>query len=64
MQKILKCTCEHEFQDAQYGKSRRVCILQDGVTTGVFECTVCGKAHYPSLRGGVAKAIERKRRKR
>lgn len=35
---VLKCTCEHEFQDRIYGKFRRVHNLGK-----IFAfCTVCG----------------------
>lgn len=41
MTKIIKCTCEHKFQDATYGKGNRV-----GNSTKEpkeYRCTVCSK---------------------
>lgn len=40
---IRKCTCEHDFQDKQYGKGNRVWnqTLKDKGT--VYRCTVCTK---------------------
>jgi hypothetical protein len=38
---ILKCKCEHEFQDKRYGKGLRVHNFRVGKNTWV--CTVCLK---------------------
>ncbi len=38
--KVLTCYCEHEFQDSQYGKMRRMC---NAIANGGYRCTVCGK---------------------
>lgn len=39
--RILKCTCEHEFQDSLYGKGMRVHnVTKDGSAA----CTVCAPA--------------------
>lgn len=36
---ILRCTCRHDYQDARYGSSMRVC----NPTMKIFHrCTVCG----------------------
>ena len=39
--KILRCTCEHEFQDKRYGKGKRVHNRKADKTK--FVCTVCRK---------------------
>ncbi len=39
---IKPCTCQHEYQDAKYGKGNRVCNAyrgKDGKT--YYRCTVC-----------------------
>lgn len=39
--KIIDCNCNHDYQDAKYGKGKRVANWapkQDG-----HRCTVCGK---------------------
>lgn len=36
---ILKCTCEHEFQDKRYGKGMRV--HNEKASKGYWVCTVC-----------------------
>lgn len=41
MAKILKCSCEHEGQDAMYGKFNRVFNKMEA--TDKYRCTVCGK---------------------
>lgn len=43
--KILKCSCEHEYQDKKYGKGMRVGNLKAGAKTGpvLYRCTVCGR---------------------
>jgi len=38
---LMKCTCEHAFQDKRYGKSIRVHNQKVDRTT--YRCTVCGK---------------------
>ena len=41
--KILKCDCEHEYQDKKYGHKMRVhnqTQKEDGM---IYRCTVCGK---------------------
>lgn len=50
--KIMKCDCEHEFQDQIYGKGMRVWNpLGKGKDQGTnYICTVCGKTT-----GGVVK---------
>ena len=43
MTRIMKCDCEHEFQDKRYGKGKRVhneMVPKNGKT---YRCTVCGK---------------------
>lgn len=43
--KIMKCTCNHEFQDETYGKGMRVFNpIGKGSNQGDnYICTVCGK---------------------
>lgn len=41
MTKILKCSCEHTYQDQIYGKGNRVFNAMG--SDGKFRCTVCGK---------------------
>jgi hypothetical protein len=44
--KVLKCSCDHEYQDKRYGKQRRwhnptmKQADKNGPTT--YRCTVCG----------------------
>ena len=38
---ILKCDCDHEFQDKTYGKKRRV--MNPTAKPDEFRCTVCRK---------------------
>jgi hypothetical protein len=40
---ILPCSCNHEYQDAKYGKGRRVHTVHGTTKKGqpVAECTVC-----------------------
>lgn len=35
---ILKCSCEHKFQDSRYGKGNRL----HTIGTKSNSCTVCG----------------------
>ncbi len=39
--RIMRCTCEHKFQDKQYGKNKRV--FNEKAEHGKYRCTVCGK---------------------
>jgi hypothetical protein len=42
--RILKCTCNHQYQDDIYGEKMR--IFNRGVTNSsdkLFRCTVCSK---------------------
>jgi len=43
MTKIVKCSCEHEFQDKKYGKGMRVFNETAKTNPTVWRCTVCGK---------------------
>ena len=45
MTKIVKCTCEHKFQDKQYGKGNRLAnqITRDKMP--MWRCTVCQREH-------------------
>jgi len=38
---ILKCSCEHKYQDKRYGKYKRVCNSCNAGKSG--RCTVCEK---------------------
>lgn len=44
MTKVLKCNCEHEFQDSIYGNHMRLFNerIANGKNNG-WRCTVCGK---------------------
>ncbi len=37
---IIKCSCEHKYQDKVYGKGRRV--MNPTSSMGQYRCTVCG----------------------
>lgn len=37
--KVMKCKCEHEYQDAKYGKGNRV--FNKMKKDGGWKCTVC-----------------------
>ena len=44
--KVLKCVCESEFQDKEYGPGKRLHNLGVKDTSGVpARCTVCGREH-------------------
>ncbi len=38
--KVIACNCNHEYQDAKYGKGQRLHNPRKGDT---WACTVCGK---------------------
>ncbi len=43
--KVLKCSCQHEYQDKAHGLFQRVC---NSISKGVkiaWKCTVCNKVH-------------------
>lgn len=40
---VLKCTCNHEFQDAEYGKSMRLHSISDDGKKAY--CTVCSPSN-------------------
>jgi hypothetical protein len=48
---ILKCTCQHEFQDQQYGKGMRAHNIN---STGEAYCTVCTPRRLNCEKNGVA----------
>lgn len=41
--KIITCNCKHAYQDAQFGKGRRVHNWATGIFSGKggWRCTVC-----------------------
>jgi hypothetical protein len=41
MTKIIKCSCNHDFQDNTYGKGNRVANW--AVKKTAWRCTVCAK---------------------
>lgn len=51
---LIKCTCNHQFQDEVYGKNMRVTTpvnkSKEKGTNKLREvrCTVCGKTHQVS----------------
>ena len=47
MTTVKSCKCSHEFQDATYGKDKRVMNKTDKKqgTNDVYRCTVCNKEH-------------------
>ena len=42
--KIIKCSCEHQFQDSKYGNSMRVHNAKQ--KADLYICTVCGTQRY------------------
>lgn len=40
---IVKCTCEHSYQDKKYGLGKRVMNTLFGKNSNKARCTVCGK---------------------
>ncbi|MDD4081825.1 MAG: hypothetical protein PHD05_00425 [Sphaerochaetaceae bacterium] len=42
---VLKCTCDHEFQDKEHGEKQRVHnpTLKGKTGSIIYRCTVCGK---------------------
>lgn len=49
MNKIMPCTCKHEYQDLVYGPGKRVHVarMKDRKLLG-WRCTVCGSKKDPS----------------
>lgn len=49
---IINCDCKHEFQDAAYGKQKRVHnhAPSKGGKPNRYKCTICGKEHEFSNR--------------
>ncbi len=47
---VVKCACEHDFQDSKYGKSMRVYneVSTKG-TNKAFRCTVCNKEIFHNI---------------
>ncbi len=43
MTTIVKCTCEHSFQDSEYGAKNRVANANEKGDKAT--CTVCKKEH-------------------
>ena len=41
MTKIMKCTCDHQFQDKTYGNGNRVFIQTKKSDGKLWRCTVC-----------------------
>lgn len=43
---ILKCNCNHEYQDEKYGKKNRVHnkLSESRSDNMKYKCTVCGKS--------------------
>jgi hypothetical protein len=41
--KIMRCFCESEFQDNEYGHGNRLFSLTKKVNT--WRCSICGKEH-------------------
>lgn len=59
---IKSCTCNHEFQDARYGKGMRVFNYQPG--KGKVRCSVCGTVKLPEFVGAKAKAEDKGKKKK
>lgn len=40
---ILKCNCDHKYQDKKYGYQMRVCNQRQakGIPSNIYRCTVC-----------------------
>lgn len=49
MTKIIRCECKHEYQDAKYGKNRRVGnkTAKGPANNPSYRCTVCGTERAP-----------------
>ena len=45
--KIVNCDCKHDYQDAKYGKGKRVANYARNANNkfGGYRCSVCGKMH-------------------
>ena len=50
---ILKCNCDHEFQDKEYGEGRRVHAKK---MNGQWVCTVCS-----TIRGATGPVDDKKK---
>ena len=48
MTSIVKCTCDHEFQDKEYGLKNRVVNSNEKGDKGT--CTVCKKEHSVNIK--------------
>jgi hypothetical protein len=56
--KIMRCFCESEFQDGEYGHGNRLFSLTKKVNT--WRCTVCGK----ELTSGSAEKVKKGKEKK
>jgi hypothetical protein len=52
--KVLRCSCQHDYQDETYGVGLRVHNLK---MNGQYACTVCGTIR------GAAQTIDEKKKK-
>lgn len=45
---VLKCNCNHEYQDEEYGKNNRVHNKMEKSVNEkyMYRCTVCSKERY------------------
>jgi len=58
---ILKCSCQHEYQDIIYGKFMRIHNeTTASKTDGLARCTVCEKMNSV---GGVKKVVKKEAKK-
>lgn len=61
---IVRCDCQHTYQDAQYGHGNRVAnfaLKQSSPSVGGYRCTVCNTVHQVSENG---KKIEDTKKKK
>ena len=43
--KIMKCECQHQYQDHKYGKNQRVHNQKISPNMNEYTCTVCKKVN-------------------
>jgi len=60
--RLLKCICEHELQDRQYGSGKRLHTPVAKAANG-WRCTVCGREQTVSGKVDERKGVKRQARR-
>lgn len=62
---IVRCNCQHAYQDAQYGINNRVANFapkQSSPNVGGYRCTVCNTVHQISENGEKIEDTKKKKK--